>query len=124
VRIVNDADYDVAVTFTIDGLNVFAFSEVRGRNGKPLYACVIVTKKSSVLVKGWHRDNEKSWEFLVAEYAKSAAAEVRNVDGLGTITASFAAAWPKDGMPPADEPAKPSTRAVSLDATARGAEVG
>lgn len=123
VRIINDADHEVAVTLTVDGLNLFTFSKLRGKDHKPLYSRFLVARKSSVLIKGWHRDNTESEEFLVTEYSKSAAAEVGSTANLGTITASFAAAWPKDGTPPPDEPVKPTERAKSADATARGAKV-
>jgi hypothetical protein len=80
-----------------------------------------VGKKSSTLVTGWHVDNKESDEFLVTAYAKSAAGQLGSSANVGTITATFAAAWPRDGKPPADEPASPSERSKSADATGRGA---
>jgi hypothetical protein len=121
VRVINDADHEVAVTITIDGLSMFTFSKVVNKEGKPRYSCFLVGAKSKTLVTGWHIDNDNSDEFLVTAYAKSAAAEVGSSANLGTITATFAAAWPKDGKPPADEPASPSGRSKSADATGRGA---
>ncbi len=121
VRIINDADHEVAVALTIDGLNMFTFSTLRGKDGKPLYSRFLVGKKSSALIEGWHRDNEVSEKFLVDQYNKSAAAEMGATSNLGTITAVFAAAWKKDADPPADEPTRPTRRAKSADATARGA---
>ncbi len=119
VRIINDADHEVAVTLTIDGLSMFTFSKFRRKDGGPLYSSVLVPAKKSMLVSGWHIDNEASEEFLVTSFAKSAAAEVRATGDIGTITATFAAAWPIKGGPPADEPAAPSKRAKSADATGR-----
>lgn len=121
VRLVNDSPHDAAVQVTIDGLNMFTFSALRDKKtAEPLYTHVLVPKQSSGLILGWHRTNDKSDSFLVTEYAKSAAAElvVHNSAKIGTITACFAAAWPKGGQPPADEPAS-----RSADATGRGPEV-
>ena len=108
VRLVNRSPHDAAVTLTIDGLNVFAFSELRQKDGPhrgdPLYARVIVPAKGSSLIKGWHKTNEVSDSFLVTEYAKSAAATLNQKAGVGTITATFAAAWSGREDRPKDEP--------------------
>jgi hypothetical protein len=121
VRVINDADHEAAVTLTIDGLNLFTSSKLRGKDGKPLYSAFLVAKKGRTLITGWHVDNNESDEFQVTEYAKSEAGKLGSSANLGTITATFAAAWPKDGKPPLDEPAAPSARAKSADATGRGA---
>jgi hypothetical protein len=120
VRLINNTAHEAAVTLTIDGLNVFTFSEVRDPKTKqPRFGRVIVPAKGSVVIKGWHRTNELSEEFLVTEYARSAAGSLGSTAKLGTITATFSAAWPKGGQPPSDEPAGPSR---SVDATGRGAQ--
>jgi hypothetical protein len=92
------------VTLTVDGLNLYAFSNVKDKTGRPLYSSVLVAPKSTTLIKGWHRTNEASNEFVVTEYAKSAAAGLHSTANIGTITATFAAAWPANAKPPADEP--------------------
>ena len=117
VTLVNDSDEDAAVTVTIDGLNIFAFSKNKD------YKHVILPKNSKGTIKGWHRTNEKSDSFLITELAKGAAAELGVSSGdVGTITASFAAAWPKDKRPPvADRPLLASRGAGN--ATARGPEI-
>jgi len=98
VRLLNDSEHDAAVELTLDGLSVFAFSDNKG------YRHVIVPKKGSVLIKGWHRTNSASDEFMITHYAKSAAAErLGNLDQTGTITATFAAAWDPKESPPRDE---------------------
>lgn len=101
VRLVNDSDHEAAVELTVDGLSLFAFSEHRQ------YRHVIVPRRGSAVIKGWHRTNQTSDEFVITDYAHSAAAQlVANPDQVGTITATFAAAWdPKDG-PPRDEQSK------------------
>jgi hypothetical protein len=101
VKLINDSDYDAAVELTLDGLSMFAFSDNRG------YRFVVVPKRSSSLIKGWHRTNQVSDEFLITDYSKSAAKELlANPDPIGTITATFSAAWDPKEKPPADEGSK------------------
>ncbi len=115
IRIHNKSPHDAAVSLSIDGLNIFAFTDV------PQYremGIVIVGAGSTGTVRGWHRDNQTSDSFLVTDYAKSAAAELKQTADIGTISCSFAAAWPQGTEPPPDEAAKRSEVA-----TARGAQV-
>jgi hypothetical protein len=117
IDVINDSDEDAAVTLTIDGLNMFVFSE------NPEYRFFIVRKKSRALIKGWHRTNKVSDAFQVTEYSKSAAAQLLpRPSEIGMITASFAAAWPKAAEPPMDERALFALRGEA-DATGRGPEV-
>ena len=121
VRLINQSPHDAAVTLTIDGLNLYAFSDVKDpKTGRPRYTVVIVGAGQEVFLPGWHRTNEVSEEFVITEYARSASAELRSTAPTGTITAAFAAAWPKDKPPPADEP---SGNSRSADAVGRGARV-
>jgi hypothetical protein len=120
LRITNDSPYDAAVTISIDGVNVFAFSEHKE------YSYAIFSAKKKGVIKGWHRTNEKSDSFLVTDYSKSAAAEtLASTANVGTITATFKAAWPSDASPPPDEPpaTKPDLASRAADATGRGPEV-
>jgi hypothetical protein len=93
VRLINDSDREMAVRLTIDGLSMYAFSELRHTDGpklgEPLYNYVILRPQSSALIEGWHRTNDRSDSFLVTEYAKSAAANLNQRAGIGTITATF-----------------------------------
>jgi serine/threonine protein kinase len=98
IKLINDSANDVAVALSIDALSVFAFSE----NTK--YTRWFVPSHQSVTVSGWYRTNGLSDAFKVAEYAQVAAAErLPSPKGMGTITASFAAAWPRGTLPPEDE---------------------
>lgn len=109
VRLVNDADHDAVADLGIDGVNMFTFSEVR-ENGQPKYSRVVVPRHGSIVVKGWHKTNDASLEFLVTDYEKSAVAqlrEIKNEDAIGTITASFRAAWDAKSDPPPDESFNP-----------------
>lgn len=119
IRVINDAPHDVAVSMTIDGVNMFRFSEHKD------YSFVLVGNQKAGLVKGWHRTNSVSDSFQIAEYSKSAAAEtLRNDANVGTITAIFKAAWPTTSSPPSDEGVSPKEALASrsVDATARGPE--
>lgn len=98
VRLINDSPLDAAVTLTIDGVNVFAFSQNKE------YKHYIIKRKSSGLIKGWHRTNQVADSFQVGEFSKSPAASLLPAGGvIGTITASFAAAWGVNEPAPADE---------------------
>lgn len=118
VRLVNESAHDAGVTLTIDGLNTFSFSENKE------YTQFVIPAGKTGLIEGWHRTNDVSDSFLVTEYAKSAAAELNQSGGkLGTITATFSAAWGANQKAPADEPLKPNQFARSANATGRGPKV-
>jgi hypothetical protein len=124
VRLINKSPLDAAVTLTIDGLNLYAFSDVKDpKTGRPRYAVVVVGAGQEVFLRGWHRTNEVAEEFVITEYAKGAAAELKSTAATGTVTAAFAAAWPKDKPPPADEPPSQAGNSRSGDAVGRGARV-
>jgi hypothetical protein len=134
VRLVNDSELEAAVQLRIDGLSMFAFSTLRQpekdvagkdnpKKGEPLYSVVILPPRSRADIPGWHVTNEKSDLFLVTEFAKSAAAVLKPSGGIGTISATFQAAWEKDAEPPPDEPGK-KRGAGTGDATGRGPTVG
>jgi hypothetical protein len=98
VNLINNSDLAAAVELTLDGLSMFAFSQTQK------YRHIIVPKRSRSLVKGWFRNTQLSDEFLITEYSKSASAELAaNPEQIGTITATFAAAWDPRESPPADE---------------------
>lgn len=112
IRIINDSGYDAAVVLTIDGLNMFTFSENKAY--KELGKVIVPTGRT--LLKGWHLTDSKTSQFLATAYAKSAAAELNSASSIGTITVSFARAWSEGSTPPDDEPL---TRNAA-EATARG----
>ncbi len=114
VKVNNDSQSDAAVTLTIDGLSMYSVSDNKN------YEVVFVHAGKSGVIPGWHRTNDVSDSFQVAEYAKSAVAKLLpSSSTFGTITVSFKTAWPKDAQPPADEP-DPKRNTRSADATARG----
>ncbi len=83
IRLINDNDYAVAAVLSIDGLNVFSFSENKN------YTHFIIKPNEQLTVPGWHRTNQKSDEFLITELAKGAAAELKSKAPVGTITVLF-----------------------------------
>ena len=91
---------------SVDGFNVFAFSELRQKDGPyqgaPLYDMVLIPPKESIVIPGWHRTNTTSVKFKITEYAETAAAKMSKATDIGTITATFCTAWEK--TPPDDEP--------------------
>src|SRR5688572_6468408 len=117
LRVYNNSPFDAAVTISIDGLSIFAFSENRN------YTHYIIPPNSKADILGWHRSNQVSDSFRVVAYADSEVAKALPASGsVGTITAVFAAAWDANGSPPPDE-APRSKGAPPADATGRGPSV-
>ena len=108
VRLTNDTDQEMAVRLYIDGLSMFTFSAMRQTSGsgkdEPRYEMLLMPPRRSIVVPGWHKTNSESNKFQVRDYPQSAAASVRKDSAdVGTITATFAAAWAGDARPK-DEP--------------------
>jgi len=128
IRLLNRSDLEMGVRLSIDGLNIFHFSELRQpavlpsgkpnpRKGEPQYDLILVPAKGEVIVHGWFRTNQKVLAFKVMEYGQTAASQFGKDDApVGTITATFAAVWEKE--PPMDEP--PVARGVGDDGTGFG----
>jgi hypothetical protein len=118
IRLINDSPFEAAVTLTIDGLSTLAFS------ANTNYTHWFVKGKQTLTVLGWHRTNKLSDSFQVTDYAKSPAAEkLSSPATVGTITATFAAAWPQGTPPPQDEPPKIKSGERAIDATGKGPAV-
>jgi hypothetical protein len=106
VVLYNNSPHEAGCRLSIDGLSMFAFSEVKdAKTGGPKYNHVIVPKGGCVQVEGWHVTNKKSDEFRITGYAESAAGKLGRTGEVGTVTVAFCAAWPKgkDEMRPPDE---------------------
>jgi hypothetical protein len=120
VRLINRSPLDMAVRLSVDGFNMFAFSELRQDDGPykgaPLYDMVLVPANGSLTIPGWHRTDATADKFQITEYGKTAAAKMQKSTDIGTITATFCAAWEK--TPPDDEP--PGARAPGEDGTGFG----
>src|SRR5262249_35493080 len=107
VRLINQAPFDAAVTLTIDGLDLFHFSKVKDRDGKPAYSHVIVGRGREGNIEGWHVTNKEVATFLVGKYGEGPSSKlIKNDAKTGTLVLTFAAAWEKDSDKPADEGGK------------------
>jgi hypothetical protein len=112
IKLYNRSESLAAVNVTIDGLNLFAISQVPGY--RQLGKLIIPNGPKGVegfLLRGWHVNDQDSQLFEVAELPETLVAKVsgldaaqRNTAAMGTITVSFFAAIPPDAPPPPDEP--------------------
>lgn len=119
LRVHNAAAFDVAVSVSIDGLDLFAFSdpEYRAADGQPALGYVVVPKGQAGVVAGWFRTEKRADAFLVAGYAQSAAKELNAAQSkVGQVCVQFHAAWEGSADKPPDEAGKDA-------ATARGEPV-
>jgi len=88
VRIHNRGTHLVGVDLTLDGINVFEFSQ------NPFWKQLgkMVIQPGVTTIKGWHDQGDHSFAFLVTNYGASAAASLGVTEedtNLGTITATF-----------------------------------
>lgn len=102
VRLHNRSDFAVGVRLMIDGVSMFVDSK-----DAPPDSLVIVGPGKVVEIQGWWISAQGSSAmkaFEVGEAAESVAMRVKApTSKIGTISASFHAAWPSDGRPPQDE---------------------
>jgi hypothetical protein len=106
VRLINRSSLEMAVRLSIDGINFLTFSDLKYEDGpykgSPRYDMVLVPPGKTVTIPGWHKNNRTSLAFRITHYADTAAAKMNRTTDIGTITATFCAAWEK--TPPEDEP--------------------
>ncbi len=100
VRLHNTADFEVAVTLTIDGVDMFVDATDAPSNSR-----IIVAPGKYADVPGWYISKTNTKAFQIGGYEQSVAKRVGNSTGSGTITAAFRASWDPNGPCPADEPA-------------------
>ena len=108
VRVYNNSGRPVAVALTVDGLDVFHFSQDRKPDGRPRFTHFIVSPKGSqdnpdgtYEIVGWHhtvdpRASDNYLSFLVTEYGKGAVsrAGVASRGQVGVIHVQFAECSP------------------------------
>src|SRR5206468_1525332 len=93
VRVTNNSTEEAAVTLTIDGIDVFAFSDIKdAKTGKPRFSHYIVAPKTSHTIVGWHKTNAVSLGFLVTEYGKGASSQLKSTGDVGVLTVTFSSA--------------------------------
>lgn len=96
VRLHNRAGFEAAVTLTVDGLSMFAFSE-DGSFGSQ----VLIPPGRFVEIPGWYVSNGKTDAFEIGGYADSAAAQkLVPSTSVGVITATFHEAIEGSGKDP------------------------
>lgn len=106
LKIHNNADYEVAVRVSIDGIDQYAFSDAdfRKPDGSPRFNYRIISAHSTDIIPGWYRNGQSFDYFVVTDYAKSAAAELkRGEHDVGQIALEFRACWETEAQRPADE---------------------
>ena len=122
VRVHNNTKLEAAISLNIDGLDVFTFSDVKDdKTGDTRYKHFIVAPGQSFTITGWHKTNKKALAFLVAEYGKGAASQMKSTGEVGVLTLTFrpASTHPKDL--PGD---KNSTLSAATNETGFGPEQG
>lgn len=115
IRLHNRSKFEAAVELTIDGLDMFVLSEDGSFGSR-----VLVAPRRSVDIPGWYVNGKISRAFVITSLPDGLASQ-RNIPStkIGTITASFAAAWEPSADPPADEPSPKSAD----QATGAGREI-
>jgi hypothetical protein len=111
IKCYNESPNAALVQITIDGLDIFTFTDEDVIKG------FFVPAGESITIDGWYITGQRADLFVVTEYAKSAAALKQSETEVGTITVNFRAAWEKGKEPPKDEPPS-NTR--NTNATGRG----
>jgi serine/threonine protein kinase len=102
VRLMNDSPHDAAVELAINGVNVFALSEVESYRK---FGKMIVPAKSAANIRGFYRSSSEQIPFAAILAGEPLAPELpASTAAFGQITAVFSAAWGEDESPPEDEP--------------------
>ncbi len=104
VRLHNDADFEVAASLVIDGVNVFEMAEDGSVESNSRF---IIQPGKHIDIPGWFINTKQTRAFEISGYegsvaeAEGIAASSLNV---GTISAAFQASWEVGGERPDDEP--------------------
>jgi len=85
IKIHNDSGAPVGATVSIDGINIFTFSD--NPHWKKLGKVLI--RPGGGVIKGWAGQGSSVNEFTIVEYGESAIAELGLFEGMGSITVVF-----------------------------------
>lgn len=96
IRLINDSDFDAAVTVSIDGISTFAF-------GDKAHQYWIVSPHSSRTIMGWYKNERQVLEFRHDTLPGEPEWQLLIKRDTGTICAAFSAAWTDDSKRPRDE---------------------
>lgn len=101
LRLVNRSKQEAAAAITVDGIDVFTFSEDRNAAGRPRFTHFIVPAEGEVKVVGWHKTaspmrKDNFLAFLVTENGHGARARFPQTPQgrVGCITVAFSHAFP------------------------------
>lgn len=122
IRLLNEADFDMAASVTIDGLDLFAFSDAESssKSGNDNY--MVLPPNTYGDIYGWYRNNQTSDTFLVQHFVDGRLGDLlKDRSSVGAISVTFHAAW--QDQPPADEQNFANTKNVGSVETARGAPI-
>ena len=78
IRLYNRSKLPVAASITVDGLDIFHFSQDRMANGRPRFSHLIISPGTTDTVVGWHHSLEGTKNFisfLVTAYGEGAASK-------------------------------------------------
>jgi hypothetical protein len=99
VRVINNSPNDIAVQLRIDGINMFAFSELKEpemidgkpnpRKGQPRCSILVISARSSFAIPGWHLSNNRWDRFQTAMSLKPTAASFSKTADLRLVTVVF-----------------------------------
>lgn len=97
VRVYNDADFDIGLELSIDGINSLALSE--NPTFKELGRWVVPARSSGV-IRGWLINNQKIESFMITAEPNGVAALLGRTQAIGMVTATFFPAWEGTAIPP------------------------
>lgn len=85
IRIHNGSGSPVGASVSIDGINMFSFSD------NPYWKKLgkVLIRPGGGIIKGWAGQGMSVNEFTIVEYGESAIAELGLVEGMGSITVVF-----------------------------------
>ena len=93
IRLYNNAEFDVGVMLTVDGVSTFRFSEIKNesgdKKGESRFSHWIVPAKKFVLISGWHKDMKQVYDFVITDVLNSAAGQLKVTGSIGVINAQF-----------------------------------
>ena len=85
IKIYNGSGKEVGVDISIDGVNIFAFSD------NPTWKSLgkVLVRPGQGIIRGWSGKGTSVNKFTIVEYGESAAAELGLFQGVGSITVVF-----------------------------------
>jgi hypothetical protein len=120
IRVTNPTAHTMSAVVTLDGINSFAFSELRKKDGTSKYSQWVLGPRQDLDLAGWHVNNTKAREFKLTDFSESAAALVSPDGPLGALTVVLRATWKQNERPPADERLEPGMALGAAPAPAIG----